>query len=324
MPSRASTGIAARSSLPPEPRTSGCFGPRADGPRVQADPRFTRTVESLRAAGCVFAEDEAAILLEAAGGPARRLDGLVARRVAGEPLEQIVGWVDFAGLRLSVQPGVFVPRQRTALLATHAVSATRRMMSSQGNGTEPDVAAVRPIVLEAFCGVGPVASVVAARVPGVDIHLGDAQAEAVRCAVENVDCCVQTGDSAQVGESGATVTGHVLDCLQGLPDSLRQSISVLAAVPPYVPETAADFLPHEAFDFEPSTALFGGADGLDLVRRLITESLDWLAPDGVLLIELGRGQVAEATTFATERRLEAQSHLGEDEQTVLLELRGRN
>lgn len=278
-------------------------------------------MESLRAAGCVFAEDEAAILLEAAGGPARRLDDLVARRVAGEPLEQIVGWVDFAGLRLSVQPGVFVPRQRTALLATHAVSATRRMMNSQGNGTEADVAAVRPIVLEAFCGVGPVASVVAARVPGVDIHLGDAQAEAVRCAVENVDRCVQTGDSAQAAESGATVAGHVLDCLLGLPASLRQSISVLAAVPPYVPETAADFLPHEALDFEPSTALFGGADGLDLVRRLITESLDWLAPAGVLLIEIGRGQVAAATTFAAERGLETRSHLGEDDHTVVVELR---
>ncbi|MGO0603842.1 hypothetical protein [Brevibacterium linens] len=122
-------------------------------------------------------------------------------------------------------------------------------------------------------------------------------------------------------ESGTTVAGHVLDCLHGLPDSLHQSISVIAAVPPYVPETAADFLPHEALDFEPRTALFGGSDGLDLVRRLITESLDWLAADGVLLIELGRDQAAEATGLATERGLEARSHLGEDDYTTVLELR---
>ncbi|UVI34859.1 N5-glutamine methyltransferase family protein [Brevibacterium spongiae] len=294
-------------------------------------------MSTLRAAGCVFAEDEAAILIEAAAGPddddfEPQLDELVARRVAGEPLEQIVGWVDFSGMRLSVRPGVFVPRQRTALLAAHVVSAARRMMDSRRKGTEADadVAAVRPVVLEAFCGVGPVASAVAGKVPGVDLHLGDAQAEAVRCAVENVERCLQSGDSAQVGrsaqvgESGTTVTGHALDCLKGLSDTLRRAISVIAAVPPYVPETAADFLPHEALDFEPSSALFGGHDGLDFVRRLITESLAWLAPAGVLLIELGLGQAAGATAYAAERGLEAQSHYGEDEQTVVLELRRRN
>lgn len=255
----------------------------------------------------------------------------MARRVTGEPLEQIVGWVDVAGLRLSVRPGVFVPRQRTALLAAHAVAVTRRMLDAQGNGARTtacsDSVADRPVVLEAFSGVGPVASVVASLVPGVEIHVGDAQAEAVRCAVENVEHSIQTiqaGDSAPVGESGPVIAGHALDCLHGLPDTLRQSIAVIAAVPPYVPETAADFLPHEALDFEPSTALFGGRDGLDLVRRLFAESLDWLAPDGVLLIELGQGQVAEAAGFAAERGLEAQSHLGEDEQTVVLELRRRN
>lgn len=307
--------------------------PASADPR-SAELRLAETVPALRAAGCVFAEDEAAILIEAAAGPddddsEPNLDELVARRVSGEPLEQIVGWVDFSGMRLSVQPGVFVPRQRTALLAAHAVSAAQLMTDSRGNraGTDADVDAVRPVVLEAFCGVGPVGSAVAGKVPGVDLHLGDAQVEALRCAVENVERHIQTiqpGDSAQVGEPDTIVTGHVLDCLHGLSDTLRQSVSVIAAVPPYVPETAADFLPHEALDFEPSTALFGGRDGLDLVRRLIAESLDWLAPDGVLLIELGRGQVASATGFATERGLEARSHLGEDEQTVVLELRCRN
>jgi release factor glutamine methyltransferase len=307
--------------------------PASADPR-SAELRSAKTVAALRAAGCVFAEDEAAILIEAAAGPddddsEPNLDELVAGRVSGEPLEQIVGWVDFSGMRLSVQPGVFVPRQRTALLAAHAVSAAQRMTDSRGNraGTDADVDAVRPVVLEAFCGVGPVASVVAGKVPGVDLHLGDAQVEALRCAVENVERHIQTiqpGDSAQVGEPDTIVTGHVLDCLHGLSDTLRQSVSVIAAVPPYVPETAADFLPHEALDFEPSTALFGGRDGLDLVRRLIAESLDWLAPDGVLLIELGQGQVASATGFATEQGLEARSHLGEDDQTVVLELRRRN
>jgi release factor glutamine methyltransferase len=285
-------------------------------------------VATLRAAGCVFAEDEAVILLEAAaehdvassapavGGSEQRLDELVARRVAGEPLEQIVGWVDFAGMRLQVRPGVFVPRQRTRMLAEHTATVTKQVADSRGSGAESGTGTVpRPVVLEAFCGVGPVASAVAASVPEAAIHVGDADEQAVRCAVANVEAY------ARAGESSANVTGHVLDCLHGLPDELRHGIDVIAAVPPYVPVTAVDFLPREALDFEPSTALFGGVDGLDLVRRLIAESLDWLAPEGALLIELGQDQVAEATGFATERELEAQSHLGEDEQTVVLELR---
>ncbi|MGC2940742.1 MULTISPECIES: hypothetical protein [unclassified Brevibacterium] len=292
---------------------------------------------SLRAAGCVFAEDEAAILIEADAEGAvddssPRLDTLVARRVTGEPLEQIVGWVDFIGMRLQVRVGLFVPRQRTRLLAEHAVAATRHAEETLLRGAHGEAGAATaapPVVLEAFCGVGPVASLVAASVPGADIHIGDAQAEAVRCAVTNVET------SAQAGESDAAVTGHVLDCLRGLPDELRQGISVIAAVPPYVPVTAVDFLPREAIDFEPSTALFGGPDGLDLVRRLITESLDWLAPDGILLIELGTDQVETATAFATAQGLGVRSHLGEGERdedewdsdddedghTVVLELR---
>ncbi|WGP04955.1 hypothetical protein QFE97_12655 [Bacillus subtilis] len=294
-------------------------------------------MDTLRAAGCVFAEDEAVILLEAAvatdftgsapvvdgsatavAGSAPRLDELVARRISGEPLEQIVGWVDFAEMRLQVRPGLFVPRQRTRPLAERAVAAVRHVTRQRGSGTDSEARSVpRPVVLEAFCGVGPVASVIAASVPEAVIHLGDADEQALRCAVTNVE-------ALQAGDSGATVEGHVLDCLHGLPDELRCGIDVIAAVPPYVPVTAVDFLPREALHFEPSTALFGGSDGLDLVRRLITESLDWLAPGGVLLIELGRDQVAEATGFATARGLEVRSHLGEDDHTVVLELRRRN
>ncbi|WP_353707674.1 methyltransferase [Cellulosimicrobium sp. ES-005] len=79
----------------------------------------------LRAAGCVFAEEEAALLAARADDDAH-LDALVARRVAGEPLEHVLGYVDFHGLRVAVDPGVFVPRQRTALLVDEAVALGRR------------------------------------------------------------------------------------------------------------------------------------------------------------------------------------------------------
>ncbi|WP_193078303.1 N5-glutamine methyltransferase family protein [Brevibacterium aurantiacum] len=264
----------------------------------------TTITAHLREAGCVFAEDEARILLEAAQEAASSdfgdrhsvLGRLLARRVAGEPLEQIVGWVDFAGQRIAVAPGVFVPRQRTTLLAQQSLLAVQTAGESAR-------------FLEAFCGVGAVATTVSRAFHGTEIHLGDHDESALGAARANV---------------GAQATPHLLDCLVGLPQSLSGRFDVISAVPPYVPDSAAQYLPHEAAEYEPATALFGGADGLDLVRRLITESHDWLAPGGVLLIELGSQQQQPATDFAEALGFIGTRTLGEDEQTVVLELRLRS
>ena len=83
---------------------------------------LSQVVARLRAAGCVYAEDEAALLVDASQGYADELDRLVSARVAGQPLEQLLGWVAFAGLRIAVGPGVFVPRVRTELLAEQALA----------------------------------------------------------------------------------------------------------------------------------------------------------------------------------------------------------
>ncbi|WP_208085341.1 N5-glutamine methyltransferase family protein [Brevibacterium atlanticum] len=327
-------------------------------------------VDTLRRAGCVFAEEEAAILLESVGngagtgdgavssgstgsgtvvGPCDRVDSVlrdrVARRVAGEPLEQIVGWVDFAGLRLRTLPGVFVPRQRTRLLAEHTVRVIEQMLRPQPVDVRPGApdtqlpttsrttGSAAPVVVEAFCGVGPVGSYVAASLAEVHLHLGDTDAHAVECAVDNartvaggvpnasddLPAAASTGhptSSRSPDAAGVVVSGHRLDCLVGLPDELRHGVDVITAVPPYVPTTAADFLPREAVDFEPSTALFGGTDGLDLVRRLIAEADHWLATDGVLLIELGREQAADALTYASARGLVGTGRLGEGDEDL--------
>ena len=81
-------------------------------------------VTRLRAAGCVFAEDEARLLMSAAGTPAE-LDAMVGQRAAGLPLEQVLGWAEFCGLRITVAPGVFVPRRRTEFLVRQAVAIAR-------------------------------------------------------------------------------------------------------------------------------------------------------------------------------------------------------
>lgn len=267
-------------------------------------------VAHLRKAGCVFAEDEARILLQTAQvSSSDRADRhatlveLLARRVAGEPLEQVVGWVDFAGLRIAVAPGVFVPRQRTTLLAKQSILAVKAVKDA---GRDVKDAGGGARFLEAFCGVGAVATTLSRAIPGTQIHLGDHDETALNCARINV---------------GPEAHSHLLNTLTGLPQTLTGGFDAISAVPPYVPDSAAKFLPREALDHEAPTALFGGVDGLDLVRRLITQSRHWLAPGGVVLIELGSEQRHSAADFARALGFSTRSVLGDDEQTAVLELR---
>ena len=218
----------------------------------------TEVVARLRAAGCVFAEDEARLLLAAAGGPA--LEALVSRRVAGEPLEQLLGWAEFAGLRVAVEPGVFVPRRRTELLAREAAAASR----------------AGDVVVDLCCGCGAVGLAVATAVPGVELHAADVDAAAVACARRNL---------APVGG-----TVHRGDLADPLPDRLRGRVAVLAANTPYVPTAGIALMPPEARDHEPAVSLDGGADGLDVARRVAGLAPRWLRPGGQVLVETGHGQ----------------------------------
>ncbi|WP_029947596.1 putative protein N(5)-glutamine methyltransferase [Leifsonia aquatica] len=227
-------------------------------------------VTRLRAAGCVFAEDEALLLRAAAAGDAAELERLVALRVAGAPLEPLLGWVEFAGLRLHVAPGVFVPRHRTELLAERAAQE----------------AAARPgaTVLDLCCGVGAIGAVVLRRVPDVRLFAADVEPAAVRCARANLE-----------------PAGHVVegDLFSPLPRALRRRFDVIAVNAPYVPTSEIAHLPPEARDHEPAVALDGGGDGLDVHRRIAAEAGAWLAPGGVLLIEASDGQApVSAALFA--------------------------
>lgn len=216
----------------------------------------------LRAAGCVFAEDEARLLIVAAEAEAD-LEGLVRRRVAGLPLEQVVGWAEFCGLRIDVDPGVFVPRRRTELLAREAVALTR-----------PGA-----VVVDLCCGAGALGAVVASEVEGVELWAADIDPVAVRCARRNVP-------------AGAVVRQG--DLFEALPPALRGRIDVLVANVPYVPTEEIDLLPREARLHEPRTALDGGWDGLQTLRRVSAAASRWLAPGGHLLVETSERQSSAA------------------------------
>jgi release factor glutamine methyltransferase len=198
--------------------------------------------ERLRAAGSVFAEDEARLL---AGD-----EQLIGRRIAGERLEHVLGWVEFAGLRLGVDPGVFIPRPQTEALAEQA-------------------AALRPtIALDLFAGCGAIACVVKARNPVARVVAAELDETALACARRN---------GARFGVE--VVAANVDD---GVPQELEGRVDVLTANVPYVPTPELPFVPH---DGEPEAAFDGGADGLDWVRRVEAVAARWLRPGGVLLYE---------------------------------------
>ena len=233
-------------------------------------------VAALRAAGCVFAEDEAALLLAAPGS----LEELVARRIAGEPLEQVLGWAAFDRLRIRLSPGVFVPRRRSQLLVSLAA-----------DGLPPDAVAI-----DLCCGSGALGAALRTRVPGVRLYACDLDPAAVRCARDNLP--------------GANVTQG--DLWDALPHTLRGTVDVVLANAPYVPTDGIALMPSEARDHEPRSALDGGTDGLAVHRRIAAEARQWLAPGGRLLIEVAPGQVEGATAMLTGVGLSVTAHHDDD------------
>ncbi|MFH8837918.1 putative protein N(5)-glutamine methyltransferase [Streptomyces sp. NPDC017868] len=220
-------------------------------------------VERLRAAGCVFAEEEAEMLLATASGPTE-LDLMVERRASGLPLEHVVGWAGFAGLRIEVDGGVFVPRRRTEFLVGQAVELAR-----------PGA-----VCVDLCCGSGAAGAVLLARVEGAEVHASDIEPAAVRCARRNVE-----------PRGGRVYEG---DLFAPLPEGLRGRVEVLVANVPYVPTEEIGLLPPEARDHEPHVTLDGGTDGLDVMRRVAAGAPEWLAPGGHLLVETSERQAETA------------------------------
>ncbi|WP_040338375.1 putative protein N(5)-glutamine methyltransferase [Candidatus Blastococcus massiliensis] len=218
-------------------------------------------IDRLRAAGCVFAEEEAELLLAATSSSAE-LEELVRRRVGGEPVEQLVGWVAFDGLRIALEPGVFVPRRRTELLAAEAAALL-------GPGS---------IVVDLCCGSGAVGAALLAREPDLLLHAADLDPAAVRCARRNLP--------------GVPV--HEGDLFGALPPDLRGRVDVLVANVPYVPTAAVALMPPEARDHEARMALDGGDDGLAVARRVVSGARGWLTAGGSVLFEAGETQVTGA------------------------------
>nr|WP_231745521.1 putative protein N(5)-glutamine methyltransferase [Arthrobacter sp. EpRS71] len=227
---------------------------------------MTRSVSiatTLRAAGCVFAEDEARLLIDAARHP-DELRRMVDQRRNGLPLEHIVGWADFCGKRMTVSQGVFVPRRRTEFLVRQAA-----MIAKPG-----------AVVVDLCCGSGAIGAALSDLLESCELHASDIHPAAVQCARRNVE------------PRGGRV--HQGDLYDALPRELRGRVDVLLANAPYVPTESIGMMPPEARLHEPKVALDGGADGLAVQRRVALGAAQWLAPGGSLLMETSVQQAPES------------------------------
>ncbi|MSZ78184.1 MAG: putative protein N(5)-glutamine methyltransferase [Actinobacteria bacterium] len=236
-------------------------------------------VARLRAAGCVYAEEEAALLVASAAGP-EELERLVLARIGGAPLEVLLGWAEVDGLRVQVAEGVFVPRQRSLLLARLAIAAL-------GEGG---------VAVDLCCGTGVLGALVARAVPAAEVWAGDIDPAAVACARRNL-----------VPER--VVLGDLYDAL---PDALRGRVDVLVVNAPYVPTEAIALMPPEARLHEARVALDGGADGLDVQRRVIEQAGRWLSPSGLLLVESSVEQAPRTRALMIGAGLDAWAHHDDD------------
>jgi release factor glutamine methyltransferase len=228
-----------------------------------------------RASGRSAAEQVAALDAPTTRREVTFVDQMVQRRAAGEPLQYVLGRWAFRTLDLLVDRRVLIPRPETEVVAGLAIDAA--------------AALDRPaVVVDLGTGSGAIAlSLAAERWPHVEVWATDASADALAVARANL---------AGLGRRAACVRLVRGDWYDALPDELQGRVDVLVSNPPYIADDAP--LPEEVAAWEPTGALLAGPDGLDDLRRIIDGAPAWLAPGGVLVLEIGETQGPAVTTLA--------------------------
>lgn len=204
----------------------------------------------------------------------------VARRGGGEPLQYITGVAPFRYLEVKVRPGVLIPRPETEVLVDEVLAALA------------DVKA--PLVADICCGSGCIACAVATEMEDAQVWATDISPEACALARENAQACA----------ADARVQVRRSDLDAAIPDDMAGTFHCVASNPPYIPDAVMEGLPSEVKDHEPDLALRGGADGLDVFRRLLGSAQRLLAPGGALVVELHEDSLDEACALTCAAGME--------------------
>lgn len=203
-------------------------------------------------------------------GFATELNAAIARRARHEPVAYITGEREFYGRDFRVTPDVLIPRPETELL----VDAALKLFPT------PQAPSPKPVrVIDVGTGSGCLAVTLAAERPNATIVATDISAAAI---------AVARGNAARHQVDGR-ITFVEGSFFAGLPGDW----DLVVSNPPYVPESDREALAPDVREFEPGLALFGGDDGLDVIRELVPAAARALKPDGALLMEIGAEQADE-------------------------------
>ncbi|HEX8186374.1 MAG TPA: peptide chain release factor N(5)-glutamine methyltransferase, partial [Blastocatellia bacterium] len=190
---------------------------------------------------------------------------------AGEPLQYITGHQEFYGLDFIVTPDVLIPRPETEFLVERVINLTRAAQTARA-----------PLIVDVGTGSGCIAVTLAAHIPAARVIATDISSAALDIARAN-------GERHGVRDRVELIEGDLLEPLAAL--NIEAAVDFLASNPPYVEEGRPDLLQREVRDWEPSVALYGGADGLDCYRRLLAEGARYVSPAGYLVCEIGYTQL---------------------------------
>ncbi|MFQ5829168.1 MAG: peptide chain release factor N(5)-glutamine methyltransferase [Candidatus Methylomirabilia bacterium] len=219
---------------------------------------------------------------------AERFRALLARRLRREPLQHLLGWEEFCGLRLRVTPEVLIPRPETELLVEWAVEICHGLTPEAPTGPGGPPAVSRRVAIDLGTGSGAIACALATRIVGLVVIGVDCSARALAVAEDNVR-------TLGLGSQVRLARGDLFEPVA----ELAGTADLLIANPPYIPSGLIGSLPPEVRDWEPTLALDGGPDGMVVHRRIIAGAPAILRSSGWLLMELGEGQ-AEPLTRALE------------------------
>jgi release factor glutamine methyltransferase len=226
-----------------------------------------------------------------------KLDRMVDRRVAGEPIQYVLGHWAFRSLDLLVDDRVLIPRPETEVVAGIAIDELRR--------NDPDGG----VAIDLGTGSGAIGLSIATECPGASVVLTDASDDALAVARANL---------AGLGMAAASVEIHAGSWFDAVPERFRGTCDVIVSNPPYVTDAAV--LPASVAEWEPASALRAGSDGLDDLRILVAEAADWLKPGGVVVLEMDPEQTQPVIDLAASHGWEGTTHrdlAGRDRAVVL-------
>jgi release factor glutamine methyltransferase len=237
---------------------------------------------------------DAAEQVAEAGAPATRraagaLARLVDRRVAGEPLQYVLGAWSFCGIDLLVDPRVLIPRPETEVVAQVAIGEAARLGARVGRADPWGGAATTYAVADLGTGSGALAIALASSLPDAEVWATDVDEEALAVARANV---------AGSGTPGARIRIAGGVWFDALPEELRGRLLLAVSNPPYLATAELATLPAEVRDWEPTGALASGPTGLEAFEAIVAAAPAWLDPQGTLVLEVAPHQIDPVTELA--------------------------